>query len=641
MSSISLRVADFLKAFPPFSYLPEAELLQIAQGGRVKFHEADEIVFSMGDKRGRFIWVVQRGTINFFRPGEHGEDLIDVRAEGDLLGIDWKNPESPYPATARVAQESILYALPAAILLEVCAKYPEAADFLKSYFAIEDLVGRQGSIPDKVELSADSAYWLTRSEELATRASNRMLTAAPDDSIAMVAQMIVPGTQEAVVVVNAAGLPLGILTEANFSSRVATGEVAVDQPVSAIMSSPVITIAPRTPAGDIIIKMIRHRRHHLVVTETGGPEGRVMGIVGEKTIQAMHGNVPIFLSKEFPLALDITELRRLRDRADELLLRYIEGEAPIQWLTNFIAQVDRMLTEQAIELAKQHLAAQGLVEPRLPWAWVAFHSEGRKERLLRSSQRTGIVYADPPPGYEAEPMLHWFSALANEMGTVFSVCRFPLDVHNRMASNSDWCQSVSAWNDTFRMWILDPKPEEIITRTPFFDLRAITGDRSLVSQVRTGILANIKLSPTFIPTLAKAAMQNLPPVTVFRGGVMTKSGATTETINTKSNALGPLVDIARVFALALGMDDATFTPDRLRKAAVELPQYAHVLNEAVRAFDYALRLQTRVGLRRGDDARFVRPDELSPIEMQRIKSIFRSVGRLMDVAVNHFLLPDQ
>jgi CBS domain-containing protein len=154
-------------------------------------------------------------------------------------------------------------------------------------------------------------------------------------------------------------------------------------------------------------------------------------------------------------------------------------------------------------------------------------------------------------------------------------------------------------------------------------------------------LANIKLSPTFIPTLAKAAMQNLPPVTVFRGGVMTKSGATTETINTKSNALGPLVDIARVFALALGMDDATFTPDRLRKAAVELPQYAHVLNEAVRAFDYALRLQTRVGLRRGDDARFVRPDELSPIEMQRIKSIFRSVGRLMDVAVNHFLLPDQ
>lgn len=84
----------------------------------------------------------------------------------------------------------------------------------------------------------------------------------------------------------------------------------------------------------------------------------------------------------------------LRDRADELLLRYVEGEAPIEWMTNFIAQVDRMLTEQA----KEKLAAQGLREPELPWAWVALHSEGRKKRLLRSSQRTGIVYADPPRG---------------------------------------------------------------------------------------------------------------------------------------------------------------------------------------------------------------------------------------------------
>lgn len=640
-SSISLRVADFLKAFPPFEYLPEAELLLIAQGGRVKFHETDEIVFSMGDTRGKFIWVIQRGTINLFLPGEHGEDLIDVRAEGDLVGIDWNDPSSPYPATARVAQESILYALPAETLLAVCAKYPAATQFLASYFSIDDVAGRQASTSEPLELPANSAYWLTYSEELATRASNRLLTVGPDEIIASVAKKIAPGLQEAVVVVNEPGCPLGILTEANFSSRVATGEVGFDQPVSAIMSAPVVTIREGMPAGDIIIMMIRHRRHHLVVTDTGGPDGRVLGVVGEKTIQAMHGNVPVFLSKEFPLALDINELRRLRDRADELLLRYVEGEAPIQWLTNFIAQVDRMLTEQAIELAKQRLAAQGLIEPSLPWAWIAFHSEGRKERLLRSSQRTGIVYADPPPGFDLEPMLQWFSALANEMGSVFSVCRFPLNRYNQMASNTDWCQSVSGWGETYREWILEPEASGIIDRTPFFDLRAITGDRSLVTQIRVGILESIKLNPIFIPVLAKAAMHNLPPVTIFSGGVMNKSGATTEAINTKSNALGPIVDIARVFALGLGMANATFTPDRLRKAAIALPQYARVLNEAVLAFDYALRLQTRVGLSRGDDARLVRPNELSPIEIQRIKTIFRTVGRLMDVAVNHFLLPDQ
>ncbi len=640
-SSISLRVADFLKAYPPFEYLSEPDLLEIAKGGRVKFHEADEIVFSNGDARGKFIWVIQRGTINLYRPGEHGEDLIDVRAEGDLLGIDWKNPQSPFPATARVAQESILYALSAEVLLATCAKYPPAVDFLKSYFSIEDVIGRAETTTESLELEADAAYWLTQSAELDARAANRLLTASPHDPIKDVAMSISPGRQEAVVVVDGSGCPLGILTEANFSSRVASGEVAVDRPVSEIMSSPVVTVAPNQPAGDIIIKMIRHRRHHLVVTETGKPDSRVVGVVGEKTIQAMHGNVPIFLSKEFPLALDINELRRLRDRADELLLRYIEGEAPIQWLTNFIAQVDRMLAEQAIELAKQKLAAQGLVEPELPWAWIAFHSEGRKERLLRSSQRTGIVYADPPPGFDEEPMLQWFSALANEMGTTFSVCRFPLDTYNRMSSNPNWCQSVSAWAETYRPWVIDPVNNDIIRHTPFFDLRAVTGDRSLVTQIRHAIFEHIKLNPEFIPVLATAAMRNLPPVTVFRGGVLDKAGGTSDAINTKANALGPLVDLARVFALGLGMEDATFTPDRLSKAAIALPQYARVFHEAEQAFDYALRLQTRVGLRRGDDARLVRPDELTSGEIQRVKTIFRTVGRLMDVAVNHFFTPDQ
>jgi pyrroline-5-carboxylate reductase len=47
-------------------------------------------------------------------------------------------------------------------------------------------------------------------------------------------------------------------------------------------------------------------------------------------------------------------------------------------------------------------------------------------------------------------------------------------------------------------------------------------------------------------------------------------------------------------------------------------------------------LQTRVGLHRGDNARMVKPDELTRLEIQRVKTIFRTVGRLMEVAVNHF-----
>ncbi len=41
-STISYRVADFLKQHPPFDVLDEAVLLDLASHGRVKMHECGE-----------------------------------------------------------------------------------------------------------------------------------------------------------------------------------------------------------------------------------------------------------------------------------------------------------------------------------------------------------------------------------------------------------------------------------------------------------------------------------------------------------------------------------------------------------------------------------------------------------------------
>ncbi|WP_221032656.1 DUF294 nucleotidyltransferase-like domain-containing protein [Actomonas aquatica] len=635
-SSISLRVADFLQKYPPFQYLSQAELLRLAQGGRVKFHEADEIIFSAGEERGRYVRVIQRGTVNLYSPNDAGEELIDVRVEGDLVGLEWESPDVAYRATARVAQESILYALPADTFMELCRGNAEASAFLSSYFTIKDEAQRAVTRTETLTLDESAASWLTHSDALAQRASNRLLLAAPEEPIRQVAARIAPGMQEGVVVIDEEARPIGVLTEADLSSRVATGEVSPDAPVTAIMTSPVVTVAPGTTAGDVVMVMMRERRHHVIVTDNGETDGRVVGIIGEKTVQAVHGSVPVFLSKEFTLATDVWELQRLRDRADDLLLRFIEGEAPIEWMTNFIAQVDRMLTEQAIELARAKLREKGLREPTVRWAWVALHSEGRKERLLRSAQRTGIIYDDPAAEKERLDLVLWFSELGNEVGAMLSMCRFPLDPWGRMASNPQWCASIKRWSETFADWVQRPRENNIHNRTAFFDLRAVTGDRSLVDELREAIEVQITRSSSFVPRLVEDAIAHLPPVTVFRDSVLDASGEVTDTFNTKTNALLPLVDIGRVFALSLGLSDATFTPDRFRKAAELLPEYAGVFEDAVKAFDHALKLQTRVGLKRGDNARLVRPDELTPIETQRLKSIFRTVGRLIEVTTKHF-----
>ena len=43
-SVISYRVADFLKRHPPFQAMPEADLLELAARGRVRFYEPNEYI---------------------------------------------------------------------------------------------------------------------------------------------------------------------------------------------------------------------------------------------------------------------------------------------------------------------------------------------------------------------------------------------------------------------------------------------------------------------------------------------------------------------------------------------------------------------------------------------------------------------
>ena len=65
-SAIGYRVADFLSQYPPFQYMDESDLLELAARGRVKFHEIDEYLLWQGASHGPNILVIQRGTVSLW-----------------------------------------------------------------------------------------------------------------------------------------------------------------------------------------------------------------------------------------------------------------------------------------------------------------------------------------------------------------------------------------------------------------------------------------------------------------------------------------------------------------------------------------------------------------------------------------------
>jgi len=457
-----------------------------------------------------------------------------------------------------------------------------------------------------------------------------LLTGLPDEPIYLLAHRLQPGYQEALVIVDPQSRPLGVVTEADLTRMVATGRIDSGAPARKLMSKPPLTAPPELTAGEVVLLMMRHRHHHVVVTEDGSANSRVIGILGEKSIQMLHGTVPTFLAKEIMIAQDVADLKALRDRADQMLVYFLSGDPPVEWVSEFVAIIDDCVVERAAQLAKQNLASEGLAEPTTDFAWLAFHSDGRKERFLRSAQRTGIVYQDVSPDEEAE-VRRWFLAFGAQVTSLLAACGFPLEPRGLMANNPDWVQPFSRWKELYHTWITQPVESNIITLTPFFDFRATMGSAALAEALHENICEEVRANPYFIPLLANDARANLPPITIFRDTVMDQAGTLWTCIDTKLHALLPLVDYARVFALADGLQRETFTYVRLLQLAERRPAQAEAFEAAAEAFRRAIYVQTRAGLKRGDDGQLIRPEELDRLDIQRMKTVFRSIVRLMEV----------
>jgi CBS domain-containing protein len=63
-ATISYRAADFLKKYPPFQAMDDADVLALAGQGRVRFHERNEHILSQGEAHRDHVFVIQQGVVS-------------------------------------------------------------------------------------------------------------------------------------------------------------------------------------------------------------------------------------------------------------------------------------------------------------------------------------------------------------------------------------------------------------------------------------------------------------------------------------------------------------------------------------------------------------------------------------------------
>ena len=630
-NTIPTRIADFLKDFPPFSLLDRQLLDQLAARVFVQYLEPGGVVFREGEQPPKQIYIVRQGAINLYKGQNESGQWVDSCDEGDVFGLRPLLAEEPYALTAIAQEESLVYILPFNGLEKTFLEHPRVMHFLLTNFA----AGLASRLDKQPATEADASRPLAELQSVAR--SKKPVTCPPALSIREAATIMDKENVGSIIVVSEDQRPVGISTDKDFRRKVVTGRHAIDEPISGIMSSPVLTIRPEATIADVQIAMIKNRIHHLCITEDGTDRSPILGIISEHDLLVLQGNSPANLLREIKTCADGKALRQIRERAESILRSYIQQEVAIHFISTVMTEINDAIIVRSIELARTRLEEGGDIAPETPFCWLALGSEGRGEQLLRTDQDNALVFADvPPPNYAA--VKAYYLRLAGQVTELLCEVGFEYCPAGMMASNPDWCLSLSEWKEQFSKWIQAPDPKSVMLSTIFFDYRPVYGRQELAGALTEHIFSQVDRHALFLSLLAKNALQSPPPLSFFRNFVLERSGEHKDEFDIKKRAMMPLTDAARTLVLAgkVGRINNTFL--RFEKMAELEPQNRELYEQAAEAYEILMRFRTLQGLRNQDSGRFFKPGQLSKMERLLLRNCFEPISRLQSLLTTRFQL---
>jgi CBS domain-containing protein len=632
-NTISLRIFDFLKNYPPFNILEKGQLELLSSKVLVQHFEENQFVFKQNDDPHQNFYVVKEGAIGLYRHLDEDEILVDICDEGDVFGLRPIVQNDHYRMDARANSETIVYAISVELLKEFIASNDKISKYIIASFSTNL---KSPHDPNKGELFANEESLqnkeTTYSDIQKAKFSTNPLTCSATSTIQEAAKLMA-SKKVGSIIIEQNNHPIGIITDKDLRIKVATGNTSITQLVSEIMSAPVITVTTEITVAEAQIAMVKNQITHLCITENGSVNSPIVGIMSEHDIVVQHGNNPSVLIKELKRASVTSDLKYIREKASFLLNRYMEQHVPIAFIGHIMAEINDLITQKAIEISLKEMAS----EPPVPFAFLSLGSQGRKEQLLITDQDNALIYADVSEA-EKESTKSYFISLSTKITTKLNEVGYEFCPADMMASNPKWCLSATEWNTQFHKWISTPTEDAIMMCTIFFDFEYVYGDQNLVATLGESVYKSIKSHEVFLNFLGRNALLNPPPLSFFKQFVVEHNGDHKNQFDLKSRALMPLIDGARLLVFSHHIQGKNNTIERLDTLAEIEPENKDVFNGCSDAFRVLSRFRTTQGIQHQDSGRYIDLKNLGKTERLKLKASFKSIKALQDLIRMRFNL---
>lgn len=632
-NTISERVADFLKNFPPFNALESGQLERLSYEVTIVHKENNSLVFSRKESPHEHFYVVHKGAIALSKSGTG--QIMDICDEGDVFGLRPLMANENYKMDARAHEETILYAIPIALFKPIALENQRVGDFLIESFASNTRNPYSLRHRGKLYGETESRNSLQESRDMGLHPVDysKDLVSCPENTQIGELARIMSQQRVGCILITRGELSVGIVTDRDLREKVATGLIPITATARSIMSFPLVTYPGKLTVTQAQLAMMKSDISHLVLTLDGTPDTQAVGIISKHDLILAMGNNPVVLMRAIKRAKDATELRRIRQGIQQLLKGYLEQNIPMGLVTRIISELNDATIKKLVPLSIKEMESV----PPVKFAWLSMGSQGRGEQLLNTDQDNAILYEDVPED-AVEDTRAYFLELGSRISKALNHIGFEYCPAEMMASNPLWCHSLEEWKQVTAHWMGNPGPDEVLLSSIFFDFNVSYGDKGLADELSLHIFEMSRKYPQFLVHLASGSLQNPSPSGFFRDFLVEQDGQHKNHFDLKLRALMPLVDAARVLILSHRVKSINNTAERYEKLAELEPNNRELHLACSYASKALLKFRTKQGLLHNDSGRFIALDQLGKEERIKLKRTFKTIKEIQALIEIRFQL---
>ncbi len=612
---------QFLQRFPPFNQMENAHLAFLVEQCQLRFYAANDSIIKPSDGPVEHFYIVKQGRVvgerqHVTRPGT--ETTFEITS-GECFPLAALLGERATRTEHLAGEDTFCLQLNKAAFIRLFTLSEAFRDFaLRGVSSLLDQVNQQ--VQRRAVETLGNQYSLnTRLGELAMR---HPVVCDPATPLREAVRLMHEQQVGSIVIVDEQRFPIGIFTLRDLRQVVADASADFAQPINRHMTAAPFYLSPQASAFDAAIAMTERHIAHVCLVE----ERRLCGVVSERDLFSLQRVDLVHLARTIRHASRVENLVSLRGEISQLVERMLAHGASSTQITQIITLLNDHTVCRVIELAIEDKG-----DPGVPFSWLCFGSEGRREQTLHTDQDNGIIFEARDAAHAAE-IRGRLLPLAQHINQGLAQCGFSLCKGNIMAGNPELCLSRAEWARRFAAFIREATPENLLASSIYFDLRVVWGDEQACEQLRQSILEQVADNRLFQRMMADNALRQRPPVGRFREFVLTRQGNDkAATLDLKVQGLTPFVDGARLLALANGIS-ANNTLERLRQLVTK--EVIDPLDGAAYEEAYHFIQQTRMQQHQLQSrqnlpySNRVDPDSLNHLDRRILRESLRQAQRL-------------